>query len=84
MRLCWSVIANDDPPRVLLACLSYMPWGRGSAGIGAMALTICLRCGLTVVNILLYGFNLVLMGALLGGRRVLMAACGDVLPVVPS
>ena len=75
--LCWSVIFNDKmAPRVLLACLSYMM-------VGAVIVWLIWRHGypdylpavlvFTVVNILLYGFNLVRMGALLGGEvRVLM------------
>ncbi len=75
--LCWSVIFNDKmAPRVLLACLSYMM-------VGAVIVWLIWRhvypdylpavLVFTVVNILLYGFNLVRMGALLGGEvRVLM------------
>ncbi|UBO75416.1 GGDEF domain-containing protein [Aeromonas rivuli] len=77
LLLCWSVLANDEmAPRVLLACLSYMV-------LGAVIVFLVWRHGypaylpavlvFTVVNILLYGFNLVRMGALLGGEvRVLM------------
>lgn len=64
--LCWSVIFNDKmAPRVLLACLSYMM-------VGAVIVWLIWRHGypdylpavlvFTVVNILLYGFNLVRMG----------------------
>ena len=75
--LCWSVLFNDEmAPRVLLACLSYMV-------LGAVVVLLIWRHGypaylpavlvFTVVNILLYGFNLVRMGALLSGEvRVLM------------
>ncbi|MGE6109047.1 GGDEF domain-containing protein [Aeromonas sobria] len=77
LLLCWSVMFNDEmAPRVLLACLSYMV-------LGAVIVFLVWRHGypaylpavlvFTVVNILLYGFNLVRMGALLGGEvRVLM------------
>mgnify|MGYP000237518163 CR=1 FL=1 len=72
-----AVLFNDEmAPRVLLACLSYMM-------VGAVIVWLIWRHGypdylpavlvFTVVNILLYGFNLVRMGALLGGEvRVLM------------
>lgn len=75
--LCWSVLFNDHmAPRVLLACLSYMV-------LGAVVVVLIWRHGypaylpavlvFTVVNILLYGFNLVRMGSLLSGEaRVLM------------
>ncbi|MFR9702624.1 GGDEF domain-containing protein [Aeromonas sanarellii] len=75
--LCWSVLFNDHmAPKVLLACLSYMV-------LGAVIVFLIWRHGypaylpavlvFTVVNILLYGFNLVRMGSLLSGEaRVLM------------
>ena len=77
LLLSWSVLFNDGmAPRVLLACLSYMV-------LGAVVVVLIWRHGypsylpavlvFTVVNILLYGFNLVRMGALLSGEaRVLM------------
>ncbi|MCH7371082.1 MULTISPECIES: sensor domain-containing diguanylate cyclase [Aeromonas] len=77
LLLSWSVLFNDEmAPRVLLACLSYMV-------LGAVIVLLIWRHGypaylpavlvFTVVNILLYGFNLVRMGALLSGEvRVLM------------
>jgi diguanylate cyclase len=75
--LSWSVLFNNDmAPRVLLACLSYMV-------LGAVIVRQVWRHGypaylpavlvFTVVNILLYGFNLVRMGALFSGDvQVLM------------
>lgn len=77
LLLSWSVLFNAEmAPRVLLACLSYMV-------LGAVIVLLIWRHGypaylpavlvFTVVNILLYGFNLVRMGALLSGEvRVLM------------
>lgn len=75
--LSWSIAFNHEmAPRVLLACLSYMV-------LGAVVVLLIWRHGypaylpavlvFTVVNILLYGFNLVRMGSLLSGEvRVLM------------
>lgn len=77
LLLSWCVAFNHEmAPKVLLACLSYMV-------LGAVIVTLIWRHGypaylpavlvFTVVNILLYGFNLVRMGSLLSGEaRVLM------------
>ncbi|HHW4400959.1 TPA: diguanylate cyclase [Aeromonas hydrophila] len=84
--LSWSIAFNDQmAPRVLLACLSYMV-------LGAVIVFLIWRHGypaylpavlvFTVVNILLYGFNLLRMAFLLqGDARVLMDQSGvNVLP----
>lgn len=84
--LSWSILFNDHmAPRVLLACLSYMV-------LGAVIVFLIWRHGypaylpavlvFTVVNILLYGFNLMRMGFLLeGDARGLMDQSGvNVLP----
>ncbi len=84
--LSWSILFNEQmAPRVLLACLSYMV-------LGAVIVLLIWRHGypaylpavlvFTVVNILLYGFNLMRMGFLLqGDARVLMDQSGvNVLP----
>lgn len=86
LTLSWSILFNEQmAPRVLLACLSYMV-------LGAVIVLLIWRHGypaylpavlvFTVVNILLYGFNLMRMGFLLQGDvRVLMDQSGvNVLP----
>lgn len=75
--LSWTVLFNDHmAPRVLLACLSYMVlgavivWQVWRHGYPAYLPAVLV---FTVVNILLYGFNLIRMGALVSGEvRVLM------------
>lgn len=77
LLLSWSILFNEQmAPRVLLACLSYMVlgavivWQVWRHGYPAYLPAVLV---FTVVNILLYGFNLMRMGALLSGEvRILM------------
>lgn len=86
LLLSWSIMFNSSMvPRVILACVSYML-------LGAVIVFLVWRHGypdylpavvvFTVVNILLYGFNLLRLNFLLeGDARVLMDQSGvNVLP----